>query len=74
MMVLINVAYYHIHSTIDAEHNIRLGSEDFMPVFQRLKFKMKIAYSSWKKDLYIHDHLFRTIEKTVKEKSQLAKK
>ena len=53
-MVLINVAYYHIHSTIDAEHNIRLGSEDFMPVFQRLKFKMKIAYSSWKKDLYIH--------------------
>ena len=73
-MVLINVAYYHIHQIVDAEYNIRLSSEDFMPVFQRLKFKMKIAYSSWKKDLYIHDHLFRTIEKTVKEKTQLAKK
>ena len=74
MMVLINVAYYHIHSTIDAEHNIRLSSEDFMPVFQRLKFKMKIAYSCWKKDLFIHDHLFKTIERTVKEKFLLAKK
>ena len=73
-MVLINVAYCHIHSPIDAKHNIRLSSEDFMPVFQQLKFKMKIAYSCWKKGIFVHDHLFKTIESTVKEKFQLAKK
>ena len=74
MMVLINVAYFHIYSMIDAKHGIRMTSHDFMPVFQRLKFKMKIAYTCWKKDLFIHDHLFKTIEETVNEKFQLAKK
>ena len=74
MMILINVAYHHIHSTIDAKHRIRLSSEDFMPIFQQLKFKMKIGYTCWKKGLFMHDHLFKTIERTVKEKFRLAKK
>ena len=74
MMILINLAYFHIHSTIDSEHDIKMSSQEFMPVFQRLKFKMKIAYTCWKKGLFIHDHLFKTIEDTFNEKLKLAKK
>ena len=33
LMALIHVAYAHMHSEVDTEHNIRLDRDDFMPIF-----------------------------------------
>ena len=33
LMALIHVAYAHLHSEVDTEHNIRLDGTDFMPIF-----------------------------------------
>ena len=71
LMALIHIAYAHIHSEIDRKHKIRLESRDFMPVFQRLKFKIKISYSCWKNQKYLPDQILSSIGKTIEEKVQL---
>ena len=33
LLALIHVAYAHLHSEVNTEHNIRLDGTDFMPIF-----------------------------------------
>ena len=68
LLALIHVAFAHIHSEIDEKHNIRLDSGDFMPLFQRLKFKIKVSYSCWRSQKYLTAHILDSIEKTIREK------
>ena len=47
---------------------------NFMCVFQRMKFKMKMSYACYKKKLPLAGHILETISRTVDEKIVLARK
>ena len=67
LMAFLHVLYASIHKlTTDCGR--------FMSTFQRMKFKMKLGYSCMRSKSDLRDHVIQTIQKTIEEKVQLAKK
>ena len=60
LMAFLHVIYANIYKMHD--------DNSFITKICEMKFKMKLSYSSWKKNATLRTHVFDSINKTIKEK------
>ena len=57
-----------IHITYSKIRDLDESQDQFMKVFQMLKFKMKLSYSCWREKKDMVDHVLKSIKDSIEEK------